>query len=651
MPELSCAATTVGNPSDALHGKSQEVLLVTSLKEYTKQKDLLRGHRLHAEIVRSGLLETNVFVGSSLVSLYAKCGKIEKAEHVFNEVSVRDAVTWNALLAGYAHHGFCEEALDSFERLQLEGFLPTPVSFACALKVCGSMDVLDKGRDLHTQIVIEGLLEEHLVVANALVDMYAKCGALLEAQEVFDDIQNRDVVSWNALIAGYTQHERGEEALNCFEQMQIARFPPDAVTFPSIFKACGSLGALGKGKDVHAQIVEERLVEIDTHIGSALVDMYAKCGMLDEVQEVFDKLPVKDGVLWNALISGYAHHEQGEKALNSFTQMQLNGFSPNVVTFACVLKACGSFKALQNGLEIHAQIVWQSSLESDILVSTALVDMYAKCGALEEAQEVFEELQFRTAVSWNALIGGFTQFGLSERALSYFHRMQQEGFSPDTISFACALKACGSLGDAYVGQELHRHIVQCGLSESLVVGNALVDMYANCGMLAEALEMFDKLPVRDVVAWSALMVAFTQLGKDELVFGSFNQMRKANILPDCVTFAILLTTCSHKGLLDKGEMYFEMIHQGYGIIPTLQHYACLIDAYGRVNDLHKAVLVIEKMPVLANASVWHTLLSACRCSGNMKLALWAFNYAVQSNDEIDAAYVCLGDIYAGPSDD
>ncbi|KAI5073976.1 hypothetical protein GOP47_0011989 [Adiantum capillus-veneris] len=629
------------------HTKSQNISIVAALKVCATQRDLCRGSRLHADIIQKGLLETNIFIGSCLISLYVKCGALEKAQHVFNELLVRDSISWNALIAGYAQHERSKQALDCFEQMQLEGFSPTAVSFACALKACGSIEDIDKGHALHAQIVIECSIEEHIVVANALIDMYAKCGTVSEAQEVFDELQNRDVVTWNVLIAGYAQLERANEAFECFEQMQIAGFLPDVITFPSILKACSVIGALDKGEELHRHLVKERLVQKDAHIGTALVDMYAKCGALEKAQEVFDGLPKRDVVLWNALISGYAQHKRGEEALNKFHDMQLEGFSPSAVTFACLLTACGSMEALDKGQEVHAHIVRDFCLENDVYVGTGLVDMYAKCGALEEAQVVFDELQSANVVSWNALIGGYVQHGFGDKALGCFHTMHLEGFSPDTITFVCLLKACGSTGAACIGQALHSQIASHGLAEYCeIVGNALVDMYANCGMLAEAQEIFDNLYIQDVIAWSALMVGFSQLGEDKVVFHLFGEMIAAGVEPDLVTYSVILNTCSHNGLPEKGESYFGMISKVHGRIPTLEHHACMIDLFGRIGHLETVVAMIEEMPFSADGTVWHTFLGACRFRGDTKLGRWAFGYAVQEDDEVDAAYVSLGDLYA-----
>ena len=248
------------------------------------------------------------------------------------------------------------------------------------------------------------------------------------------------------------KHENGEEALTCFQQMQLEGISPDAVSFSCILKACSMLGAATNGLEVHAEIERDGLLRKDMVLGTGLVDMYASCGMLAEAQEAFDELLVQDVVSWTALIGCYAEHGHGQKALNCFKQMQLDGFHPNAITFVFILKACGGMEALHLGQEIHTQIAADGSFDSEVHVGSALVDMYAKCRSLAEAQGVFDELTVHDKVSWTALILGYAQQGHGEEALDCFQTMQSEGLYPDAITFASILKACGCIGAANKGQ-------------------------------------------------------------------------------------------------------------------------------------------------------------------------------------------------------
>jgi pentatricopeptide repeat protein len=260
---------------------------------------------------------------------------------------------------------------------------------------------------------------------------------------------------------------------------------------------------------------------------------------------------------------------------------------------------------------------------------------------------VFDELEAQTIVSWNSLIAGYAQHGPCEEALSCYERMQKKGFSPDVLTFASVLKACGSMGAIDKGEETHADILKEELQGDALVGNALVDMYAKCGAPAKAREVFEELPARDVVAWTALISGYSQIGHDELVTDLFNRMVGEGVKPDLVACTIVLNACSRSGLLDRGELYFEAImSSSYGIAPTVDHCTCIVDMFGRAGQFGKVLSVVEKLPSPDYLPFWATLLGACHKWGNVELGRMAFERVVQLDEKHCAAYVLMSNIYA-----
>lgn len=503
---------------------SEEIALVAVLKTYARHKDLCKGIEAHAGILRHGLLRTNVFIGSTLVHMYAKCGTLSRAHVVFDELPIRNVVSWTGLITGYAQHGHGEKALICFERMQEEGLSPNAVTFSCILKACGSVQASAKGEEIHADLAKMQMLDNDNVLGNAVIDMYVKCGALGKARQAFDEHPIRDVVSWNTLIAGFCQHGHCEEALDCYERMCGEGILPDSVTFLCVLKACASLETLLKGKDIHVEIAQQGLLREDKLLGNALVDMYVKCGALPQAQLVFDKLPVQNVVSWTTLIAGYYQHGHSGEALDCFEHMKEAGLSPDVVAFACILKACGSIGAAERGEEIHAEIVREGLLKDVTVLGSALVDMYAKCGILVKAQEVFDKLLDRDVVSWTALIAGYCQVGNCEKALKCFEQMRFEGLTPDAVTLTCVLKVCGILGAA-----------------------------------------------------------------------------------------------------EKGQMLYETMSKSYGIVPDIEHHSCLVDLFSREGHLDKAVALVKQMPSSCYLSSWFAVLDACLRWGNEKMGSFAFN--------------------------
>lgn len=624
-----------------------EHTFVVLLKACASLIDIKIACQIHADIARIGLLERNLFVGNTLIDVYVKCGFLGKAEEVFYSLPVRDVVTWTALIGGYAELDHNDGAFMSFKQMQLEGISPNSVTFICILKACGGIGAADKGREIHVMIAGNGMLKEDLVVGNALLDMYAKCGLLGKVQEIFDNFLVRNVVSWNSLISGFSQHKNGEDALCCFEQMKMEGFFPNAVTFLCSLNACGYIGATHKGTQIHAVVITQGLLESDLVLGNALVDMYAKCGVVSKAQEVFDLLSVRDVVTWTALIAGYAQHEHGEESLFLLEKMQSEGVIPNAVTFACSLKACSSIGATEKAKEIHCEIARKGLLRRDIVVGNALVDMYAKCGLLAKAQEVFDKLHVRDVVSWNSLITVYVQHEEDKEALCCYEQMQLDRVPPNALTFVSILNGCGNLGAADQGKEVHEEIGKRGLlNGELMVSTALVDMYAKCGLVSKAQEVLDELPVRDSISWNSLITGYAQLGEVENVTCAVNRMITEGNKPDFITFLSVLNCCSHAGLVDEGEMYFKAMRKYFGIAPCIEHYICILDLHSRAGQLDKAMEMMMRLPFHPNSVMLLIVLGACRKWGNMELGLRAFEQAMQVDEREAAAYLCLFNIYA-----
>lgn len=602
---------------------------VALLTACTKLGNLERGQELHSKIDELGLSQGDVFIGSTLIDMYAKCGSLLKAQQVFDKLPARNVVCWNALISGYAECGHGEEALKCFQQMHFEGACPDAVTFICSLKACGNVRAIDKGQEIHFEIERQGLLETNLNIGNALLDMYAKCGLPFMAQQVFDKLPVRDVYSWTALIAGYSERGLAAKALHCLDLMKLNGIRPNAVTFICSLKACSSLQTMDKAQELHADIEREGFLERNPVVGNSLIDMYVKCGLLTKAKQVFDKLPVRDVVSWTSLITGYAECGHGKEAVGCFEQMELDGVCSDSALLVCILKACSAIRAVDKGQAIHSEIERQGLLRTNPAIGNTLVDMYAKFGLIVKAQQVFDSLPVRNLVSWNALMAGYAEHGLGEETVKCFERMQFEGVSPDAVTFVCSLKACGSLGATGKGEEIHAEIERQGLLEQdQLVGSTLVDMYSRCGSPVKAQEVLDKLPVRDVVSWTALMEGYAQCGESESVFGVFDRMLSEHITPDPVTFIVILSMCSQKGLFVKSHTYFEAMSNSFGIAPTLEHHNCVLDLLLRGGHLEKAAKMIEKLPFTPNLVAWRTMLSACSKWGNSEYAKHAFKHVM-----------------------
>eukprot|EP01018_Ginkgo_biloba_P038127 Gb_19299 [translate_table: standard] len=522
---------------------------------------------------------------------------------------------------------------------------------ACELKpskkslfeVCENIKSLAESKQIHAHILINGF-ENNTVLATKLVSMYAKCGSLIYARTVFDRMSEQNTFLWNALIGGYARNGFSEETLTLYYQMQQAGRQPDNFTFPSVLKACTSLAALQQGKEIHNFIIRIGF-ESSVFVGSALVDMYAKCGNIENARHVFDKMSERDVVSWNTIIAGYAQSGHCDDALRLFHQMELEGVKPDSFTIASVLPACGHLTDLQQGKEIHDYIT-RNGFESHIIVGNALIDMYTKCGSTDSARHVFDNMSDRDVVSWTTIIAGYVQEGHCYKALELFHQMQLAGVKPDSVIVTSVLPACARLAVLQQGKEIHEYIVRNGFDSDIVVGNALIDMYAKCGSIEDAHQQFDKMYARDVVSWNAIIVGYGINGYAEGALKLFHQMQQEGMKPNDITFVGVLSACSHAGLLSEGRQYFDLMSRDYHIPPSVDHYNCMVDLLGRAGHLHEAHDFIQKMPVEPDAGVWGALLGACRIHRNLKLGELVAERLLELEPKHPGYYVLLSNIYA-----
>ena len=399
---------------------------------------------------------------------------------------------------------------------------------------------------------------------------------------------------WNTIILNHAKNGQGKQALHFYHEMLHNGFMPDKGTYLSALKACSSIKNLTHGKMIHEHI-SKRKFDHDVVIGSSLVDMYVKCGRIDIAHSVFDKLEHRNVVSWSAMILGYVNCGQGLVALTLFEKMKEEGIRPDRVVYLCILKACCGLNVARYGRLIHNQIM-MNSFESDVALGSSLVDFYAKCRSLEEAHNVFENLQARNVVTWSSLIMGYTNHENDMMAFELFEKMQMHGITPGRVAFLSILKVCGNMNAIRRGRLVHDHVVKGSLETDLSLGSTLIDMYGKCGSIEGACSVFHYMHDHNTLSWNALLIACAQCGQGVTALNIFQSVHREMALPDNATFIGLLSACSHSGLVNEGEAYFESMREGYGFTPQIQHYTCMVDLFSQTGRFDKAMEVLNGMP-------------------------------------------------------
>lgn len=533
-------------------------------------------------------------------------------------------------------------------------------------------------KQIHAQMLRTGLFFDSfsaskLITASAL----SLFSSLDYARQVFDQIPQPNLYTWNIIIRAYASSPDPTQSLLIFLQMlhQCEHFP-DKFTFPFVIKAASELKAFRIGRVFHGMVIKGSLSS-DLFVLNSLVHFYGSCGDLDLAYGVFMKIPRKDVVSWNSMITAFVQGGCPEEALDLFRGMEKENVKPNDVTMVGVLSACTKKLDLEFGrwvcsyierneitvnltlsnamLDMYlkcgriedAKLLFDKMLEKDIFSWTTMLDGYAKLGEYDEARRVFDAMPCQDIAAWNALISAYEQNGKPKEALAIFRELQlRKDAKPDEVTLVCTLSASSQLGAMDLGRWIHMYIKKRGINLNCHLMTSLIDMYTKCGDVEKALEVFYSAERKDVFVWSAMIGGLAMHGRGRAAIDLFSKMLEAKVKPNAVTFTNLLCACSHTGLVKEGRTLFYQMEPVHGLVPEDKHYACMVDILGRSGLLEEAVELIEKMPMVPTASVWGALLGACRLHGNIELAEQACSRLLELDPRNHGAYVLLSNIFA-----
>ncbi|KAL2556230.1 Pentatricopeptide repeat-containing protein [Forsythia ovata] len=621
------------------------------LKSCIRTRNFDLGRVVHSRLVESKL-ECDSIALNSLISLYAKCGEWERAEEIFEsmEEDKRDFVSWSAMISCYVRSGLNLQAVLTFFEMVELGEYPNEFCFSAMIQACSNKEYAGVGLVIFGFVLKTGYFESDVCVGCALVDLFAKGFCDLElAKKVFDEMPEKNSVSWTLMITRCSQLGLPGDGIELFRDMVLAGFTPDRFTFSSVLSACSELGWLLLGRQLHCWVIKNGLC-FDVCVGCSLVDMYAKCAVncsMDDSRKVFDRMPEHNVMSWTAIITGYVQNGGFEKAaIELYWRMMIEGrVKPNHFTFASVLKACGNLFNADLGEQIHNHVV-KLGLASVNCVGNSLISLYSKTDRMEDARKAFEFVFERNLISYNALIDGHARNSDSDEAFELYSQIDGSGVGFDAFTFASLLSGAASIGAVGKGEQIHAQLLKSGFESNLCVSNALISMYTRCGNIEAAFQVFKGMEDRNVISWTSIIAGFATHGFAERALELFKQMLDFRVKPNEVTYIAVLSACSHAGLIDEGWRYFHLMYKEHRIHPRMDHYACMVDLLGRSGFLEKAIQFIESMPFMANALVWRTLLGACRIHGNAEIGKHAAEMILEQDPNDPAAYILLSNLYA-----
>ena len=475
--------------------------------------------------------------------------------------------------------------------------------------------------------------------------MYAKCGELSNAVKLFDHMSVKDTISWNTIISGILRNGEFDTGLGLFKRMRESGFYQfDKATLTTILSACDGPEFCYVSKMIHGLVILSGYLH-EINVGNAMITSYFKCGCFSSGRQVFNEMLERNVITWTAVISGLAQNEFYEESLKHFVEMRCGSVDPNSLTYLSLLMACSGLQALKEGHQIHG-ILLKMGIQSDFCIESALMDMYSKCGSVEDAWKIFESATQLDEVTLTVILVGFAQNGFEEEAIQIFVKIVQAGIEVDPEMVSAVLGAFGVGTSMALGRQIHSFVIKKSFSNNTFVSNGLINMYSKCGDLKDSIQVFSQMPQRNLVSWNSLIAAFARHGDGSKALQMYEEMRLEGIEPTDVTFLSLLHACSHVGLVERGMELLESMAKDHGLSPRSEHYSCVVDMLGRAGLLNEAKKYIEGLPENPGIDVWQALLGACSIHGDSEMGKYAADQLFLAAPESPAPYVLLANIYS-----
>ncbi|CAN6574699.1 unnamed protein product [Malus baccata var. baccata] len=616
-----------------------------ALKSCIELGDLGFGRGIHGDALKSGFC-SNGFVGSSLIGLHSRCGFVDDAAKVFDEITERDIVVYTSIITGYAQ-SVDQRACEAFgfaRRMQRQGLHPNRVTLVSLLQAASQLETLKEGRSVHGYAIRRGIGGSDEVFETSLVDMYNKCGSPRTAACIFGEMDRKTIGSWNVMIAGYLKMEQPLEAFRLFCQVMEENFVPDLITLSNGILSCACLKYLRLGKSIHGYIIRAG-IQLDLLAATALVDLYSKSNKLIQSRELFHRMEKKDAISYDVMMTGYLHNNYASKAVDTFVQMVGEGMKPNLGSLLSVISATSELKDIRKGKSIHGHVLRQG-FDLNTEVMNQIIYMYAKCGCLDHARQIFNKVRYRDLVSWTSMMMGYVYHGHADEAVTLFRSKQIELAQHDLVTLITLLQAICQLGSLSFAKEVHCHLYRADMNNDISLSNSLITTYSKCGKLNIAANLFDHAVERCLTSWNTMILAYGMHGKCKEALTLFEQMKSEKVVPDEVTFTSVLTACSHSGMVNEGLRVFKSMVEEHSIIPREEHYGCMVDLLSRAGLLEEAYNLIKSMPSDLTASPLKTLLAACKVHGNTEMGEVLGRRLLDLDPQNSSAIALVSNLYA-----
>ncbi|KAF2322610.1 hypothetical protein GH714_022226 [Hevea brasiliensis] len=493
------------------------VLLIQACRNRRAKLEVLQ---LHAYLIQSGLWAISS-IQNSLLCMYAD-DDMECARNMFDEMREKDAISWSVMIGGYVQRLEVQTGLQMFkEMVSNPAIEPDGVTMVTVLKACAYSVNIDMGRLVHGDLIRRGL-DNDLFVKNSLIDMYSNCYDTDSAFNVFNEMSRKNNVSWNSMLSGLVLNKNYSEALSLICSMQKEGTEADEVTLVNILQTCKYFAHPYQCKAVHCVIIRWGC-ESNELLLSSLIDAYAKCNLIELAWEVFVGMRRRDVVVWSTMIAGFAHCGMPDKAIMVFQEMNEATEIPNAVTIINLLEVCSVSAELMRSKWAHGVAI-RRGLDAEVVVGTAIVVMYSKCGEIDASRKAFNQIPQKNIVTWSAMIAAYGRNGLACEALALFNEMKLHDVKPNALTIVSVLAACSHCGLVEEGLAYFKSmVVDHGLEPVSEHYSCVVDLLARAGNLDSAMELIKMMPESSKAGasvWGALLSACRNYGNTKLGKGA-----------------------------------------------------------------------------------------------------------------------------------
>ncbi|KAJ8550688.1 hypothetical protein K7X08_000058 [Anisodus acutangulus] len=583
--------------------KPNEFTIPSVLNACVSLLELQFGKMVHGAARKCGL-ETDVFVETSIVDLYAKCGVTDEAFRELKQMPVSNVVSWTAMLNGFVQNGDPRSAVQMFGEMRNKGVEINNYTVTSVLTACANPTMANEAIQIHSWIYKTGFYQDP-VVQTSFINMYSKIGEVALSELVFAEAENLQHLSlWSNMISVLAQNSDSDKVIHLFQR--ILGLKPDKFCCSSVLAVVDSLDL---GRQIHSYTIKSGLIS-NVNVSSSLFGMYSKCGCIEESYILFKLIEDKDNVSWASMVAGLVEHGYSDRVVELFTEMPMEEMIPDKMTLTDILNACSSLQILKSGKEIHGVILRHGVGELRI-ANGAIVNMYTKCGDLVSARSFFDRIPLKDKFSCSSMVTGYAQRGYVEDTLQLFKQMQMDALDTSSFTISSVLGVLALSNRSRIGIQVHAHCIKMGSQSEASTGSSLVTMYSKCGSIDDCYKAFKEILAPDLVSWTAMIVSYAQNEKGLMLCKRVNSMM-----------------------------------EDYGIEPGYRHYACMVDLLSRSGRLTEAERFISEMPIKPDALVWGTLLAACKLHDDVELGKLASKKIIELEPSEVGAYISLSNIWA-----